>query len=110
LGDNHYAVVKIVLFSMAIPGKILMRRVKKISAQKLFRSAIKSARSSVWRQTQFKKIYIVKKSLVKAYKSLTGGKQQILSIIKKEDILNIHCFFEEFGHHSSETLVDSPGF
>lgn len=52
-------------------------------------------------------IYIVKKGLVKTYKSLTGGKQQILSIIKKEDILNIHCLFEDFGHHSSETLVDS---
>ena len=37
---------------------------------------------------------------------MPGGKQQILSIIKKEDILNIHCLFEEFGHHSSETLVD----
>jgi cAMP-binding proteins - catabolite gene activator and regulatory subunit of cAMP-dependent protein kinases len=52
-------------------------------------------------------IYIVKKGLVKTYKSLPGGKQQILSIIKKEDILNIHCLFEDFGHHSSETLVDS---
>jgi CRP-like cAMP-binding protein len=51
-------------------------------------------------------IYIVKKGLVKTYKSLPGGKQQILSIIKKEDILNIHCLFEDFGHHSSETLVD----
>lgn len=52
-------------------------------------------------------IYVVKKGLVKTYKSLPGGKQQILSIIKKEDILNIHCLFENFGHHSSETLVDS---
>ena len=52
-------------------------------------------------------IYIVKKGLVKTYKSLSGGKQQILSLIKKEDILNIHCLFEDFGHHSSETLVDS---
>jgi CRP-like cAMP-binding protein len=46
-----------------------------------------------------------KKGLAGTYKSLPGGTQQILSIIKKEDILNIHCLFEEFGHHSSETLV-----
>jgi len=52
-------------------------------------------------------VYVVKKGLVKTYKSLPGGKQQILAIIKKEDILNIHCLFEDFGHHSSETLVDS---
>ena len=37
---------------------------------------------------------------------MPGGTQQILSIIKKEDILNIHCLFEEFGHQSLETLVN----
>lgn len=52
-------------------------------------------------------VYVVKKGLVKTYKSLPGGKQQILAIIKKEDVLNIHCLFEDFGHHSSETLIDS---
>ncbi|MCX8012158.1 MAG: Crp/Fnr family transcriptional regulator, partial [Desulfobacterota bacterium] len=52
-------------------------------------------------------VYVVKRGLVKTYKSLPGGKQQILFLIKKEQILNLHCLFEDFSHHSSETLVDS---
>jgi len=52
-------------------------------------------------------VYVVKRGLVKTYKSLPGGKQQILSLIKKEELLNLHCLFEDFSHHTSETLVDS---
>ena len=52
-------------------------------------------------------IYVIKKGLLKTYKSLPGGKQQILEIQKKEDFLNLNCLYDDFCNHSSETLVDS---
>ncbi|MFH0813322.1 MAG: Crp/Fnr family transcriptional regulator [Pseudomonadota bacterium] len=52
-------------------------------------------------------VYVVKKGLVKTYKSLPGGKQQIIEIIKKEDFLNLNSLFGEYCNHSAETLVDS---
>jgi CRP/FNR family transcriptional regulator len=52
-------------------------------------------------------VYIIKKGLVKTYKSLLGGKQQILEILRKEDFLNLTCLFDFYCNHSSETIVDS---
>jgi len=52
-------------------------------------------------------VYIVKKGLVKTYKSLPGGKQQIIEILKKENFLNLSSLFEDFYNYSSETVVDS---
>lgn len=52
-------------------------------------------------------IYVVKMGLVKTYKSLPGGKQQIIQIIKKQDFFNLHSLFDDFCHHSAEALVDS---
>lgn len=52
-------------------------------------------------------VYIIKKGLVKTYKSLPGGKQQIIEILKKEDFLNLNCLYDDFCNHSSETLTDA---
>jgi len=52
-------------------------------------------------------VYIIKKGLVKSYKSLPGGKQQILQILRKEDFLYLTSLFDHFSNHSSETIVDS---
>jgi len=52
-------------------------------------------------------VYIIKKGLVKTYKSLPSGKQQILEILRKEDFLNLTCLFDFYCNHSSETIVDS---
>ena len=52
-------------------------------------------------------VYVIKKGLVKTYKSLPGGKQQILEILKKEDFLHLSSIFGLYCDHSSETIVDS---
>lgn len=52
-------------------------------------------------------VYIIKKGLVKTYKSLPGGRQQILEILKKEDFLHLTSLFDLYCNHSSETIVDS---
>ena len=52
-------------------------------------------------------VYIIKKGLVKTFKSLPGGKQQILEILKKEDFLNLTSIFDFYYNHSAETIVDS---
>ena len=52
-------------------------------------------------------VYVVRKGLVKTYKSLSGGKQQIIEILRKEDFLNLNCIFDDFCNHSSETLTDA---
>ena len=46
------------------------------------------------------------KGLFKTYKSLAGGKQQIIEILRKEDFLNLNCLYDDFCNHSSETLTD----
>lgn len=52
-------------------------------------------------------VYVIKKGLVKTYKTLPGGKQQILEILKKEDFLHLTSLFDLYCNHSSETIVDS---
>ena len=52
-------------------------------------------------------VYIIRKGLVKTYKSLPGGKQQILELLKKEDFLHLTSLFDLYCNHSSETVVDS---
>jgi len=52
-------------------------------------------------------VYVIKKGLVKTYKSLPGGKQQILEILKKEDFLHVTSLFDLYCNHSSETVMDS---
>jgi CRP/FNR family transcriptional regulator len=50
---------------------------------------------------------VIKKGLVKTYKTLPGGKQQILEILNKEDFLHLTSLFDLYCNHSSETIVDS---
>ncbi len=52
-------------------------------------------------------VYVIKKGLVKTYKSLAGGKQQIIEILRKEDFLNLNCIYDDFCNHSAETLTDA---
>jgi CRP-like cAMP-binding protein len=52
-------------------------------------------------------LYVIKKGFVKTYKSLPGGKQQIIEILRKEDFLNLICLYDDFCNHSAETLTDA---
>ena len=51
-------------------------------------------------------VYVVRKGLVKTYKALAGGKQQIIEVLRKEDFLNLNCLYDDFCNHSAETLTD----